>query len=205
MAVLSQAIVRLCVKEGTTSAAEKHGLRRIRPEWTGRQSTWAFWACWADRVSTYKCEIPTAQNIRGSLVVFLRSNAARHGVLVGDDSGDFRILRNRGVCYPKADVACPKLKHVLNNKVLAIVCFLGQIVFLRLGIHLWIFRVAQIVNFIYIIFIIIDRTRPATLSISWSSRAQKSSQGTPHGCSSPRECRKSQHHSASSLPSRSSS
>lgn len=66
-------------------------------------------------VSTHKCEIPTAQNIRGSLVVFPRSNAARHGVLAGDDSGDFRILRNRGICFPKADVACPKSKHLLNN------------------------------------------------------------------------------------------
>lgn len=47
----------------------------------------------------------------------LWSNAARHGVLAGDDSGDFRILRNRGISFPKADAARPKLKRLLNNQI----------------------------------------------------------------------------------------
>ena len=52
-------------------------------------------------VSTHKCEIPTAQNIRGSLVVFPRSNAARHGGLAGDDSGDFRTCGIGAFPIPK--------------------------------------------------------------------------------------------------------
>lgn len=102
----------------------------------GRQSTDLTWL--GRSVSTTKV-IPTGPEHPGFPSRFsYRSNAARHGVLAGDDSGDFRILRNRGICYPKMDVACPKLKHLLNIQVLDIVPRLDQIASLRLESHLWI-------------------------------------------------------------------